>query len=496
MSEYKMMIGGQLVDAADGKTMDVTNPANGQYVATVPCAGEKDVELAVAAAKAAFPAWRKTYIGKRAELIFALADKLHEHAEELAELETLCMGAPISKTLAFDANAAPGNLEFIAGAGRSFYGNTISANPNAKVMTVREPLGVVGLITAWNFPMTTATSKLAPALITGNTVVLKPASCAPLTCLKIGEYAKEVGFPDGVINVLSGPGSVVGEAIVKHKDVAKINFTGDSHVGKRIMYLASDYVKPVASELGGKNAFIVLDDANLNAAVEAGVYSAFFNSGQNCGSPSRFYIQEGIYDAFKEKFIAAAEKITVGDTMDPKTMMGPLAYMGARDNAEKMVEEALADGCKLLSGGHRPDTPETQNGAYMLPTILEVYDNSIHFMKEEIFAPVVGFYKVKTPEEAIELTNDNDYGLSASVWTEDYKKGMRVIDQLDTGTTWINQHLEICVETPWGGRKQSGWTKENSAIVLEEYTYQKHIWICMDDTPHTFWENFLKDIID
>ena len=492
MNEFKMFIDGEFVDAVHGKTMDVTNPANGKVVATVPCADEADLDLAVDAALRAFPGWRATYVGDRVELIMKLAAKMREHADELAVLETSQYGGPISKTRAFDVNAAPGNLEYVAGIARGLTGHTISANPHARVMTIREPLGVIGCITPWNFPMTTATSKLAPALATGNTVVLKPASCAPLTCMKIGEYAKEVGFPDGVINVVTGPGGTVGEAIVKHPGIDKINFTGDSHVGKRIMELASQYVKPVASELGGKNAFVVMDDAAIDGAVEAGVYGAFFNSGQNCGSPSRFYVQEGIYDAFVEKFIAKAKTITVGDPMDPATMMGPLAYPACRDNAEKFVAQALKDGCRLLLGGERPDTPETKDGCFMVPTVLEVYDNRIPFMQEEIFAPVVGFYKFKTFDEVVDLVNDSRYGLCASVWTMDYRKGMMFIDRLKVGTSWINQHLEIVTETPWGGRKESGWTKENSLLVLDEYTWHKHIWINMDEEPHTFWESFLN----
>jgi acyl-CoA reductase-like NAD-dependent aldehyde dehydrogenase len=492
MGEFKMLIDGRPVDSVSGKTMDVTDPANGRLVASVPCADERDVDLAVGAALRAQPGWRATYVGQRCELIMKLAAKMREHAEELAVLETRQYGGPISKTRNFDANAAPGNLEFIAGIARGLTGLTISANPGARVATLREPLGVVGLITPWNFPMTTATSKLAPALATGNTVVLKPASCAPLTVLKIGEYAREVGFPDGVINIVTGPGATVGEAIVKHPGIDKINFTGDSAVGKRIMSLASEYVKPVASELGGKNAFVVLNDAELDAAVEGAVYGAFFNSGQNCGSPSRFYVQDGIYDSFLEKFLEKTKKITVGDTMDPATMMGPLAYPRCRDNAESAIRKAIDDGCRLLLGGGRPDTPETRNGAYLMPTVLEVYDNGIEFMQEEIFAPVVGFYRFRDDAEAVRLVNDSRYGLCASVWSADFRRAMRMVDGFKVGTSWINQHLEICTETPWGGRKESGWTKENSMLVLDEYTWHKHVWINLEDEPHTFWENFLR----
>jgi acyl-CoA reductase-like NAD-dependent aldehyde dehydrogenase len=472
--------------------MEVINPANNTVAAVVPKCSEVDVDLAVEAAQKARAGWKATYIGARSELMMKLAAILREHEAELVQLETMQYGGPISKTSKFDIPFAPAELDYMAGLGRSLTGHTISADPNARVMTVREPIGVCGLITPWNFPLVTAVSKLAPALICGNTVVLKPPSCAPLTVLKLGEYIIEAGFPAGVVNILTGPGGTVGEAIVKHPGINKVNFTGDSFVGKRIMQLASERVMPVAAELGGKNPMIVLDDANLDGAVEGATFSAFFNSGQNCGSPSRFYVQEGIYDKFIAKFIAAASKIRVGDPLDPKTMMGPLAYNGCRDNAEKAIARAKKDGAKVLLGGERPNTPETKNGAFVMPTIFEVCDNKIALMQEEIFAPVVGVMKVKSADEAIALANDSRYGLCASVWTMDYRKGMLLIDKLEVGTAWINQHLAIVPETPWGGQKESGWTKENSILVLEEYTYQKHMWIHLNETPNTFWKDSIS----
>ncbi|MDR0817104.1 MAG: aldehyde dehydrogenase family protein [Clostridiales Family XIII bacterium] len=488
-SEYKVLIGGRLKDAVNGGTMEVINPANGNIVAVVPKCDEEDVELAVAAAQGAKEAWRNTYIGERAELIYKLAAIVRAHEAELIPLETAQYGGPISKTSKFDIPFAAKEFEFIAGLGRGMVGTTISADPDARVMTLREPHGVVGLITPWNFPLVTAVSKLAPALITGNTVVLKPASCAPLTVLKLGEYIIEAGIPEGVVNILTGPGQVVGEAIVKHPGVAKINFTGDSAVGKRIMTLAADRVMPVASELGGKNAMIVLDDADLYAAVEGAVHGSFFNSGQNCGSPSRFYVQEGIYDEFVSRFVESASKVTMGDPLDPDTMIGPLAYMGCRAVAEGFIKDAKEAGTKVLLGGEPVTDPKLINGAYVTPTIFGVTDNKIPLMQEEIFAPVVGIMKITTPEEGVRLTNDSRYGLCASIWTEDYRRGLKLLDGLDVGTAWINQHLAIVPETPWGGRKESGWTKENSFMVLDEYTYQKHIWINMAESPKTFWHD-------
>ncbi|MDR2771121.1 MAG: aldehyde dehydrogenase family protein, partial [Clostridiales Family XIII bacterium] len=446
----------------------------------------------VKAAQKARAAWRATYVGERSELLVRLAAILREHEEELVLLETAQYGGPISKTSKFDIPFAPAEFEFIAGLGRGLTGLTISGDPNARVMTFREPCGVVGLITPWNFPLVTAVSKLAPALVTGNTVVLKPASCAPLTVLKLGEYIIEAGIPAGVVNIVTGPGPSVGEAIVKHPGIDKINFTGDSGVGKRILQLACSRVMPVASELGGKNAMIVLDDANLDAAVEGATYAAFFNSGQNCGSPSRFYVQEGIYDAFVDRFVRSASKIVVGDPMDPKTMMGPLAYNACRDTAERFIAGAKAVGAKVLLGGERPTSPDTVNGAFVMPTIFEVYDNGMDLMQEEIFAPVVGVMKVKTPEEAAALTNESRYGLCASVWSMDYRKAMLLTEELKVGTAWVNQHLAIVSETPWGGQKESGWTKENSVLVLEEYTYHKHLWVNMAETPNTFWKEYIS----
>ncbi|MDR2606196.1 MAG: aldehyde dehydrogenase family protein [Oscillospiraceae bacterium] len=487
---YKILIDGALTLPVKGGTMDVINPADGSVVAAVPRCTAEDIDLAVAAANRAKAAWKKTYIGDRADMLMRLAAILREHSDELVPLETAQYGGPISKTSRFDIPFAPGEFEFIAGLGRSLTGLTISADPNARVMTLREPLGVVGLISPWNFPLVTAVSKLAPALIMGNTVVMKPPSCAPLTVLKLGEYIVEAGIPAGVVNIVTGPGAEVGEAIVTHPGVDKINFTGDSATGKRILSLAADKVMPVGAELGGKNAMIVLNDADVLAAVEGATHAAFFNSGQNCGSPSRFYVQEGIYDEFVSKFVDASSRITIGDPLDPNTMIGPLAYMQCRVTAERFIESAAAAGSKLLLGGALP--AELQKGAYVLPHIFEVYDNKIEFMQEEIFAPVVGIMKVKSAEEAIQLANDSKYGLCASIWTNDYRKGLLYIDELKVGTAWINQHLAIVPETPWGGQKESGWTKENSILVLDEYCYHKHIWINLAEGPNTFWHDKIK----
>ncbi len=381
----------------------------------------------------------------------------------------------------------PEMLDFYAGTARAVSGLTLPVGPACTAMTVREPLGVVGLITPWNFPLITVMAKLAPALIMGNTCVVKPPSCAPLTALILGEITVDIGMPPGVVNIVTGPGESTGEALVKHPDVAKIAFTGDSMVGKRIMQLAGETVKPLFMELGGKNAFIVMPDADMEAAIEGAVWSAFYNSGQNCASVSRFLVHESVYDEFAEKFVAATKKITYGDPLNMSTMMGPLAYKGHRDSVEKYIALAKKSGATLLLGGERPDTPDTRNGCFVAPTIFGDCDNRMEFMREEIFGPVVGLIRFKTADEAVSVTNDTRYGLCASIWTKDLRAGLVMSSRIHTGTVWLNQHLAIVFEVPWGGFKQSGFGKENSVLCLEEYSRIKHVWIDLVGNPATPW---------
>lgn len=490
---YSMLIDGKMVPSSTGETSDVVNPANGKVIAAVPRCGAGDVSRAVEAAVKAQPAWAATYIAERAKVLYRLADCIRAHRDELAKLETMQYGGPISKTANFDIPFAAELLEWMAGIGRSLSGLTLPTDPTFRAMTIRQPLGVLGLITPWNFPLVTAVSKAAPALITGNACVVKPASCAPLTVLKLGELALEAEVPAGVMNIIAGPGSVAGEALVTHPKVAKVCFTGDSATGKRIMSLASAAVKPVASELGGKNAFIVLGDADLDITIEGAVFAAFFNSGQNCASPGRFFIHDSIYDEFVERFVAATKKLAVGDPMKMETIMGPVAYEGHRDTIERFIESAKKAGAKLLLGGERPRTPEMKDGFFVMPTIFGECANGMEFMQEEIFGPVVGLVRFKTPEEAVALANDTRYGLCASVWTRDLRLGMVMADQIKVGTVWINQHLKIVFEIPWGGCKESGWSKENSTLSLDEYTMHKTVWIDLAGAPHTAWEGVLSN---
>ena len=490
--EYKALIGGEWVKAEDGETMDVINPATGEIIAKAAKCGAADVAKAVNAAVQAAPGWAAKTVAERSKVLLKLSQLIMAHNEELAKLETMEHGSPIRKTMNFDVPLCAEQFEYFAGVARAMTGQTLPVGPWCTSMTVHEPLGVVGLITPWNFPALMVVWKLGAALVTGNTCVVKPPSVAPLTTLKLGELAMEAGAPAGVVNIITGPGDIVGEALVRHPDVAKIGFTGDTVTGKRIMKIASDTVKQVGLELGGNNAFIVMADADVTSAVEGAIWSAFFNSGQVCAAAGRFYVHESLYDEFITKFVAAAKEIRYGDPTNPMTVMGPLAYGGHRDKVESFIAEAKKEGAKLLMGGTRPDTPETKDGFFVAPTIFGDCTNRMTLMQEEVFGPVVGVARFKTTEEAVALANDTRYGLSASVWTKDVRNGLVMASQIKAGTVWVNEHLIVFCETPWGGCKQSGWGKDLSTMVLEEYTMTKHIYIDLIGQPVKPWYGLLK----
>ena len=491
-AEYKVLIDGERVGSSSGETMDVVNPATGQVFATVPKCGPADVDAAVTAALRSARDWGARPMAERAKIFLKLSQLILEHHEELANLETMEQGSPIRKTMNFDIPGCAEHFEYYAGIARAMTGETLPVGPWCTSMTIREPLGVVGLITPWNFPALMVIVKMGAVLITGNTCVVKPPSVAPLTTIKIGELAMEAGIPAGVVNIITGPGSSAGEAIVRHPGVAKIGFTGDSLTGKRIMSLASESLKPVGLELGGKNPFIVLPDADLDSAVQGAVWGAFFNSGQVCAAASRFYIHESLYEEFADKFVAAAREIRIGDPLKMETVMGPLAYEEHRNKVEECIEQARRTDATLLLGGERPSTPETVNGYFVAPTIFGDCTNDMNFMRDEIFGPVIGLARFKTPEEAIGLANDTRYGLAASVWTSNVRSGLALAGQIKAGTVWVNEHMSLSCEAPWGGCKDSGWGKDASTMVLDEYTLTKHIYIDLIGTPEKPWHGLIK----
>jgi acyl-CoA reductase-like NAD-dependent aldehyde dehydrogenase len=492
LQEYKVLIGDKWCEAASGERMEVVNPANGKAFASVPKCGPEEVNKAVAAALEAGPGWAGRPMFERSKLLLKLSQLVRDHLDELAKLETMQQGSPLKKTMAMDIPSCADEFEYFAGVARGIKGEVLPVGPWCASMTVREPLGVIGIITPWNFPAHTAMGKTGAAMVMGNTCVLKPPSITPLTALKFGELALEAGIPAGVVNVITGPGNTAGEAIVRHPDVAKIGFTGDSATGKRIMKVASETVKQVGLELGGKNPFVVLADADVDSAVQGAVFGAFFNSGQVCGSASRFYIHESIYKEFAEKFVAAARTLRVGDPMNMETTIGPLAYKEHRDKVESYIAQARQSGATLLLGGERPNTPETKDGYFVAPTIFGDCTNNMGFMRDEMFGPVVGLVRFKTTDEGVALANDTKYGLAGSVWTKDVRAGLVIAGRMKAGTVWVNEHMSVACETPWGGCKESGFGKDASTMALEEYTMVKHIYVDLIGQPEKPWHELLK----
>lgn len=490
--EWRMRIGGKAVDAASGQRMPVINPATGETIATVPRGDARDVDAAVQAARAAQPAWGATPVAQRAKVLLAASRLLMERRDEIALLETREHGSPIRKTMHFDVPLCAEQLEYFAGVARGLTGETLPVGPWCHSVAVREPLGVVGLVTPWNFPALMVVWKLGAALVMGNACVVKPPSIAPLTALTLADVFQQAGAPDGTVNVITGPGESAGEALVAHPGVARIGFTGDTATGKRIMRAASDTVKQVGLELGGKNAFIVLEDADLDAAAEGAVFGGFFNSGQVCAAVGACLVHEAVYDAFVARFVEAARRLRVGDPLKPETTLGPVAYQAHRDKIEGHIAQARAEGAALLLGGERPDDEETRAGWFVSPAIFGDCRPDMRLMREEVFGPVVGCMRVASAEEAVAQANASLYGLSASLWTRDVRRGLNLAKEIQAGTVWINEHLIIFSETPWGGCKQSGWGKDLSRMALEEYTHVKHIYLDLTGAVEKPWYGILK----
>ena len=444
----------------------VVEPATAEVMAEVPRAGIEETDAAVARAKKAFPAWRAIAPGDRSSLLHRLANAIEEQLEDLARLEARNAGKPIS-----DARGEMGmvveTFRFYAGAPERNTGRTIPVSGGID-MTFREPLGVVGLITPWNFPLTIAGWKLGPALAAGNTVVLKPAELTPLTALEFERIALDAGIPEGVVNVVAGPGSVCGQRLVEHPDVAKIAFTGSTEVGRRIAAGAAGTIKRVTLELGGKSANIVYADADLERAAQSAPPAVFGNAGQDCCARSRILVERSAMDRFMEVLEEAVEAITVGDPLDDSTEMGPLISADQRETVSSFVP----DDAPVAIRGDAPDGP----GFWFPPTVLCPVSNDDRAAREEIFGPVAAVIPFRDEEEAIRLANDTIYGLSGSVWTRDGAKAIRTARALDTGVISINSNTSVRVSTPFGGFKQSGYGRELGPDALDHYSEVKNVY--------------------
>ena len=473
----QLLINNEWRDAAGGKTMEVINPATEEVIATVAAAGKEDVDAAVAAARAAFEGpWGKMSARERGRLLSKLADRLMEKADEVAKLETLHNGKPIFEARQIEIPAAAECLEYYAGWADKVTGETIPVKGNYLTYTLREPLGVIGAIVPWNFPLLLASWKVGPALATGNTVILKPAPETPLTALALGEIAVEVGLPPGVLNVLTGPGADIGQALVAHPGIDKIAFTGGTTTGKAIMRSAADTLKKITLELGGKSPNIVLADADLDAALRGATTGIFYGKGEVCAAGSRLLVDRSIKDQFMEKLAARTKKMVAGDPMDPKTRYGSLASKRQLETVQRYVDVAKKEGATLVAGGERADIG-TGKGYFFQPTVFDQVTPEMTIAREEIFGPVLAAIEFGDVDEAIARANASQYGLAAAVWTRDIKKAHYVARKLQAGTVWINTYNVYDTAAPFGGYKASGFGREMSAHALEHYTQVKSVWV-------------------
>jgi acyl-CoA reductase-like NAD-dependent aldehyde dehydrogenase len=447
--------------------LTVLNPATEEPLAELEQAGLEETDAAVARAKAAFPAWRAIAPADRARLLRRLATLVEEHGEELARIESRNVGKPIAGARA-EIGMVAQVFHFYAGAVDKHYGETIPVAGGVDV-TFREPLGVVGLIVPWNFPLNIASWKLGPALATGNTVVLKPAELTPLSALRLAELALAAGIPDGVVNVLVGKGSVVGARLVEHPDVAKIGFTGSTEVGRTVMERAAATIKRVTLELGGKSANLVFADADLEQAAAAAPYAVFDNAGQDCCARSRILVERSAYDRFLDLLVAATRAVKVGDPEDDATEMGPLISASHRETVASFVQDE-----PLFRG-------ETPNGrGFWYPCTLVEASNSDRIAREEVFGPVAAVIPFADEEEAVRLANDTPYGLSGSIWTRDGARALRVARALESGVLSVNSNSSVRVSTPFGGMKQSGFGRELGMHALDGYSDVKNVYLATD----------------
>ncbi|GAA1175642.1 betaine-aldehyde dehydrogenase [Kitasatospora gansuensis] len=472
-------IAGRLTEGTGTEPFQVVNPADGSVVQHVTLASTGDVDTAVAAAKAALPAWSSATPGARSEALLRLAAVLAGHAEDFARVETAQTGKPIKLSTEFDVPGTVDNTSFFAGAARNLEGKAAGEYSGDHTSYVRrEAIGVVGSISPWNYPLQMAAWKILPAIAAGNTIVLKPAELTPLTSLMFARACTEAGIPDGVVNVVTGAGRGAGEHLVSHPDVAMVSFTGSTPVGRRVAELATASVKRTHLELGGKAPFVVFDDADLDAAVHGAVAASLINGGQDCTAATRAYVQRPLYDAFVAGVAELYGQVRIGHPLNPATDLGPLVSYTHRDRVAGFVERArsyatVVTGGQALGLGH--DGTDLNPGAYYLPTLITGAPQDSEVVQGEIFGPVLVVLPFDSDEEGLRLANDTPYGLAASAWTRDIHRSLRATREIQAGCVWVNDHIPIISEMPHGGYKASGYGKDMSQYSLDEYTQLKHV---------------------